>query len=148
MKRLTFIRSLAIAALALIGYVAASADAHATYYGAWSTQTNGPTIYQTNYWYYSTYANPLTGTPPTAQVSRFGWTLNLSYYPAGTSAAIMDSSNAGVWLPSISGSMNMGAGISANQPFKFGFYVSQSTTKQLSPTVYGGGHTIIVDYTY
>lgn len=147
MKRLALIRSLALAALALVGYVAASADAHAAA-GAWSTQTNGPTIYQTNWWYYSTYANPPSGTPTTAQVSSFGWTLNLSYYPAGTQAAIMNSSNAGFWLTSISGSQAMAPGTSANQPFKFGFYINQSVTKQLNPTVYGGGHTIIVNYTY
>lgn len=117
------IRSLAVAALALLGYVGVSNEANATYYGAWSTSTNGPTIYQTNYMYFSTYANPLSGTPPTAQVTSFNWSLNLSYYPSGTSAAIADANNYGWWLPSITGSMSVGAGTSANQPFKFAFYI-------------------------
>jgi hypothetical protein len=146
MKQLGIFRFLAIAALALVGFGAVSSDAHAGA-GAWSNYTSGPTIYQTNFWYYSSYANPPGGIPSTAQVNSFGWTLNLSYYPSGTQAAIMNSSNAGFWLPSISGSQSINGG-SANQAFKFGFYINQSTTHQLSPTVYGGGHQIIVNYVY
>lgn len=139
------LRSAAVAVLGLVGLAAANA-AHAGA-GSWSNYTNGPTIYQTNWWYYSSYANPPAGLPATAQVNGFGWTLNLSYYPTGTQAAIMNSSNAGFWLTSISGSQSINGG-AANQPFKFGFYINQSTAHILNPTVYGGGHQIIVNYQY
>ena len=137
-----------VSALALMGAMTASVPAQAGG-GAWSNSSNGPTIYQTNWWYGGSAVNPIGSVPSTAVISYFSWSTYLSYMPAGTTIAICaNNGNDCGYTAAASGQSTYFNGQPADAAVYFAFNVEQSTTHILSPYVYGGPDQANVSYTY
>lgn len=150
MQKRTFLRSVALSALALAASLGAAGSAEA-YSGAWGSQTAAPTIRQTNYYYYSSYFGVGSGVPATAKVTTMYYSAGTTYIPSGLYVGVCPSDAGGgcYWTSSVSGSISPSDNRSANQQFRFGFYVSQATTHMLNPYVYpSGSSTLTVNYNY
>ncbi|MGE5547285.1 MAG: hypothetical protein ACM33T_10330 [Solirubrobacterales bacterium] len=148
MKLSSLTKALAVSAIALMG--ALTAGQAEAFSGAWGSQTGGPTIYQTNWAYYSSDINAPAGIPTTAIVTSMPYSAGLSYYPTGLNVGVCPSDAGGgcYWTTSASGTIYPSDNRKAAQSFRFGFYVAQSTTHILNPYVYGGVDNLVVNYTY
>ncbi len=81
MKTLPFIKVTALAALMLVGVSVAAPAQAAT--GNWNSTANGPTIYQSQWQYDSSWMTPPVSVPSTATVTTVSWVLNfINYVPA------------------------------------------------------------------
>lgn len=151
MKTLSFLKIAAVATLMLVG-VSVAAPAQAAV-GNWNSTANGPTIYQTNYLYHSSWMSAPASVPSTAITTSVSWSIKFSnYYPVGLESYINPASG-GYYgpLPGNSGYAGF-YGLSAKQSFRYGFYVRQSTTYLLASVygspAYGGGHQMNINYEY
>lgn len=140
--------ALAVTVTATVLIVSTPAEAGS---GAWSSQTGGPVLYQTNWAYYSSYINyPVANVPATAIVTSMPYSAGSSYIPSGMQVGICPSDAGGgcYWNTSVSGTVYPSDNRKAAQNFRFGFYVSQSTTHILNPYVYGGVDNLSVNYSF
>lgn len=149
MKTVSFLKIAAVAALMLVGVSVAAPAQAAT--GNWNSTANGPTMYQTNYAYYSTWMSPPISVPSTAWMTSIYWNSNFSWYPSGLTAYFMTELNGYAQLPSLTGSSAI-APLAAKQSIRFGFvdYASQTYTysSQSLPNPIGGGHQLNINYQY
>ena len=149
MKSMSFARIASAATGALLGAAVLCGAAEAGT-GNWYGTANGPTLYQTNYWYNSGNASPSGSVPATAKVTSLSWVVNLSYYPATVNTQIIGATSGTGWNvgSTISGSTTVSPTVPANQSFYFQIKIAQGTTHTLSPTVVGGGHQLNINYQY
>jgi len=147
MKAISFLKIATVAAFMLVG-LSVSAPVQAAGVGNWNSTSNGPTIFQSQWQFDSSWMVPPGRVPSTAKVSTVSWVLHfINYVPANQFAYL----NAGstYWGPiGLSGNGGIGVGISAKQNFRFSFWNNTFPAKILTPTVYTGGHQLNVNYQY
>jgi len=147
MKALLRTKIAAVTTVMALGLFATAAQAALA---SWSDTANGPTIYQTNRLYNSSWMNAPAGIPSTAKVTKFYYFTYPSYFPVGMYIGICPSDAGGgcYWKTSQSGSVSPSDNRNANQSFRFGFYVSQATNHMFTPPISGYGHQLSVNYAY
>ncbi|MBL4692878.1 MAG: flagellar protein FlhE [Magnetovibrio sp.] len=143
MKAISFLKIAAVTALMLVG-ISISAPAQAA--ASWSKQANGPTMYQTNWQYNSTWMTPPASVPSTAMMTSVYWTTKFSYYAPGLTVYLHAANQGYFKLPSLNGN-SAASGIYAKQAFRYAYIAKSSPTRMIAPS-YGGGHQISVNYQY
>jgi len=152
MKAISFLKIAVVAAFMVIG-ISVSAPAQAAT-ASWSGNAgNGPTLYQTNWYYTSGIMSPPSGIPITAHVSYLSWSANFTRYPSGLQVFLCSTNSPCYYMGGASGGGYVTAGTySPRDQFQFLFRDYQSTTYTYAShsqnNVVGGGHQLFITYQY
>jgi hypothetical protein len=137
--------------LGLVGILTALAasfstvDAQAASY-EYTLSAVGPTIYQTNFWYNGTLVNSPTGVPSTNVINSISWSFPSYNAPSGVTInyQICDTQRC-VSTTALSGNSTSFAGDpGAGNSFQVNVYAGASTTKVLSPSLFGSVNNLYV----
>ncbi|MBL4748636.1 MAG: flagellar protein FlhE [Magnetovibrio sp.] len=153
MKSISFLKIAAVAAFMAVG-ISVSAQAQAGT-GTWNSTASGPTMYQTQWTYYSRVMTPPARVPSTAQVNYIWWADKFSWFPSALTTYLCSTNSAYCYqIGGTSGGYSIPTGYyNASDQFQFAFRDKDpspahtySSSFQSNPI--GGGHQLFLGYQY